>query len=106
MDVFLLTVGIGQYAGGNMKLCPEAVLDDGLFDINIIQKVSKKDLILNLYRLRDGSYLKYIDCLSQKAKKIEIMSSNTLTAEADGEFYGTGIASFEIVERKINVYAV
>lgn len=103
-NIFLISIGLGKYAGGNMKLCPEAILDDGLFDINIIEKISLWKLITNLHTLTDGSYLQRIKSSSQKAAKIEIIDNKYLTAEADGEYLGKGISSFEMMEKAVQFY--
>jgi diacylglycerol kinase (ATP) len=103
-DVFLVSLGIGKYAGGNMKLCPEAILDDGLFDINIIEKISLWKLITNLHTLTSGTYLKRVKSTSQTSSKIEIIENKFLTAEADGEYLGTGISSFEIMKKACIFY--
>jgi diacylglycerol kinase (ATP) len=103
-EVFLVSLGIGKYAGGNMKLCPNAILDDGLFDINIIEKISLWKLITNLHTLTDGTYLQRVKSISQKASKLEIIENKYLRAEADGEYIGNGISSFEIKEKFVRFY--
>lgn len=99
LDAFMVSIGLGKYAGGNMKLCPEALLDDGLFDINIIYKVNLWTLLTNLSSLSDGSYLQKIHCRSLRAKSIEIIENNLLDLEGDGEFLGRNIAKIEIWEK-------
>jgi len=36
-----LCVGIGKYNGGGMMQLPNAIPDDGLFDITVIKKIGK-----------------------------------------------------------------
>lgn len=103
-NVFLISIGLGKYAGGNMKLCPNAILDDGLFDINIIEKISLWELIMNLHTLTDGTYLQRVKSSSHKLAKLEIIENKYLTAEADGEYMGQGILSFEILEKWVQFY--
>jgi diacylglycerol kinase family enzyme len=58
-DIFTISVGIGRYSGGGMLQTPFAIPDDGLFDITIIKKIGKGDIILSLKKLYDGSILKH-----------------------------------------------
>ena len=104
MKTFIASFGIGKYAGNNMKLCPEAKLDDGFFDVNIIRPITKLELITNLPKLRSGTYLKSLDCKTIKAKKIEIIRNAYLNAEADGEQYGREISSFEIIHKGLTIF--
>lgn len=82
---FQLSIGIGKYAGHNMKLCPNAVINDGLLDVNIIEKVSLWELIRYLHTLKDGSYLQHIPSRSFQAKEVKLLNVSYLNCEADGE---------------------
>lgn len=103
-STFLLTVGIGQYAGGGMKLCPSAILDDSYFEIHLIRAVKKLDLILKLHTLSDGRYLNHLDCISRMGQHIEVNMPCSLEAEADGEYLGEGIQSFRILPKSLRIY--
>lgn len=39
--LLLLSIGNGKYYGGGFRSNPKALLDDGLFDVNIVEKVSR-----------------------------------------------------------------
>jgi YegS/Rv2252/BmrU family lipid kinase len=104
MKTFIASFGIGKYAGNNMKLCPEATLDDGFFDVNIVRPITKLELITNLHKLRSGDYLKSLDCKTIKATKIEIVRNTYLDAEADGELYGREISSIEIIHKGLTIF--
>ncbi|MBL7789146.1 MAG: YegS/Rv2252/BmrU family lipid kinase [Chitinophagales bacterium] len=84
-DCFQLSVGNGKYAGNGMKLCPEAITDDGFFEVNIIRKISLWKLLRYMHTLKDGSYLNYISSLTLRAQTITILDSSSLHCEADGE---------------------
>jgi YegS/Rv2252/BmrU family lipid kinase len=101
---FMISIGICKYAGGNMKLCPEAISDDGLFEVNVIENVSFWDLIKNILFLKDGSYIQKMNIKTQRCTSIYIHSPEILYLEADGESYGSGIFSFESISDTINFY--
>jgi YegS/Rv2252/BmrU family lipid kinase len=99
-DCFQLSVGLGKFAGSNMKLCPSAIVDDGLLDINIIEKVSFWKLIRYIHTLKDGSYLKHIPSKSFQTKSIKLKDSKGIKCEADGEEISVPTA-INIIEKAI-----
>ncbi|MGI6752639.1 MAG: diacylglycerol/lipid kinase family protein [Anaerovoracaceae bacterium] len=58
-DYTLIAIGNGRYCGGGFKGVPGAYIDDGLLDIMLIKKVSRKTLLAFLGRYRKGTHL---DC--------------------------------------------
>lgn len=104
-NTFILTIGNGKYAGGDMLLCPSAILDDGYLDVHLIQSISKLKLIQNIFRLKNGTYLKHLDCIILRAKYIQIIENESLYSEADGEYLGRDVKSFEILAKHIYVYS-
>ena len=71
-DFFTISVGIGRYSGGGMLQTPNAIPDDGLFDITVIKKIGKGDIILSLKKLYDGSILKHRKIEGYKAREIRL----------------------------------
>jgi len=57
--VFSLTIGICRFNGAGMMQVPFALSDDGLFDVTIIKKISKLNVVANLPRLYNGTILKH-----------------------------------------------
>jgi diacylglycerol kinase family enzyme len=97
-DDFLFsgTIGIGKYNGGGMLPLPQAIPDDGFFDIGIIQKISKLKVIRSLKSLYDGTYIQLKEVSVFKGKKIIISSPNNIM-ECDGEYVGESAAEIEII---------
>ena len=104
-EIFLMIAGIGQYAGGGMKLSPNAQSNDGLFDLNIGKKVSKTDIIMLTPKLFSGTYIEHEKVTSHKAKHIKVTPfSNEVKAEADGELIGTGPFELSLVSNALQFY--
>ena len=40
-EIFTISLGIGKYAGGGMMLTPNAIPDNGSFDLTVIKKMKK-----------------------------------------------------------------
>jgi YegS/Rv2252/BmrU family lipid kinase len=102
-DFFTISVGIGRYSGGGMLQTPQAIPDDGLFDMTVIKKIGKGDIILSLKKLYDGSILKHRKIEGYKAKEIRIESNPLIYVEADGETLGNAPDCFRILPRSVGI---
>ena len=102
-STFTISIGIGRFSGGGMMQTPEALPDDGLFDITVVKKISKGDLIMNLRRLYNGSILNHPKIEGYKGKRIIIDSDPLIHVEADGESLGHSPIEFNIIPQAIFV---
>jgi YegS/Rv2252/BmrU family lipid kinase len=102
-NVFNISIGICKYNGGGMMQLPDAVADDGLFDVTVINKISKFDVILNLKRLYNGTITQHPLVETYKGKSIMIDSEPVIHLETDGETLGHSPFTFEIIPRSIRV---
>lgn len=102
-DVFTISIGIGKYSGGGMMQTPNAIPDDGLFDITIIKKISKGDVVKSLKMLYNGTLLNHPRIVGFRGKDIIIDSDPLIHLEADGESLGHSPIEFSILPQSINV---
>jgi YegS/Rv2252/BmrU family lipid kinase len=102
-NVFNISIGICKFNGGGMMQLPDAVADDGLFDVTVINKIRKFDVILNLQRLYNGTITKHRLVETYKGKSIMIDSDPVIHLETDGETLGHSPFTFEIIPRSIRV---
>jgi YegS/Rv2252/BmrU family lipid kinase len=102
-DIFSMSVGIGQYNGGGMKQAPEALTDDGLFDMTLIKPIGKFKIIRNIIKLFDGSFTRMPEVSTFKSSKIVIHSEPPMFMEADGESLGHTPFVFNILPQSLNV---
>jgi YegS/Rv2252/BmrU family lipid kinase len=102
-DTFSISLGIGRYSGGGMMQTPNAITDDGLFDITIIKKMRKGEMIRSLKMLYDGSILTHRKTEGYTGKNIKIDSDPLIHVEADGESLGHSPIEFDIIPDSINV---
>ncbi len=101
--IFSMCVGLCKYNGGGMMQLPNAIPDNGLFDITLIKKASKFKVITNIKNLYDGSFVSLKEVETYTGKKVEIYASNSkpLLLEADGESLGESPFSFEMIPKSI-----
>ncbi|MBV2247211.1 MAG: diacylglycerol kinase family lipid kinase [Lentimicrobium sp.] len=102
-DVFTMSVAICRFNGGGMMQAPNAIADDGLFDITVITRLSRLLVIRNVKKLYDGSFVKMPQVKTFLSKKVEIESDPPMYLETDGESLGHTPVSFEIIPLAIQV---
>lgn len=95
-EAMLVAVGNGKSYGGGMNICPQAQLNDGLFDLIILEPVSKVEFLKVFPRVYSGSHISHPKVRSMRAKKITI--SAKAVAYADGERIGPAPISAECVK--------
>ena len=102
-EVFSMNVGIAKYNGGGMKQLPDAVVDDGIFDITIIGKISRLKVARHVKDLYDGSYINLPEVTTYAGADIRIDSEPKVWLEGDGESLGHTPFRFEILPQAIRV---
>jgi YegS/Rv2252/BmrU family lipid kinase len=102
-DVFTISIGIGRYSGGGMRQTPQARPDDGLFDITIVKKIRKGEIILSLKKLYDGTILEHPKIEGYTGKVVLIDSDPLIHLEADGESLGHSPIRFDIIPKSIRI---
>ncbi|MBQ5679528.1 MAG: diacylglycerol kinase family lipid kinase [Rikenellaceae bacterium] len=103
-DLVLSTsVGIGKYSGGGMMQTPEAVADDGLFDLTVISKIKWWQVPKALKCLFNGGIYSLPQVHLYRGAKIRIESSPEVPIEIDGEQLGTTPVEYKIIHRAVRV---
>lgn len=94
-----------RFFGGGMKIAPDAVINDGFFDVVNIGDIKTVKILLNAYKLYGGSHLNLKEVKSTLARKIEVspMNSEEIHIEVDGELPGKLPATFEILPKALKV---
>ena len=90
-NIFSMAIGIGRYNGNGMCQCPEAISNDGLLDVVIIEKISIFKVLLHIKNLFDGSHVKKLKEVSvQRTNNLEINTIPHILGEVEGEMLSTG----------------
>ncbi len=96
-------VANGQWHGGAMWLAPEAVPDDGLFDVVLIGDVNKLDFVTTAPKLYKGTHLAHPKVDLVRSARVRVDAAEHLPIELDGEQVGTTPAIFEVVPGALRV---
>ncbi|NIR51708.1 diacylglycerol kinase family lipid kinase [candidate division KSB1 bacterium] len=101
--VFSVVAANGQFFGGGMWIAPEARVDDGLFEVVIVEETSKFEVLANISKIYKGTLQQNPKVRFVQAKKIQVETSSEALVETDGEQAGRLPACFEILPGVINV---
>lgn len=105
--LLLLAVGNGCYCGGGVKGVPYAEVDDGLMDVSIIKRCSRRQFLTLFPRYVKGTHLetrlgkKYIKYIKTKKMSI-VVNGDTMYYSTDGEITNTNRLDLEIVPKAVS----
>ncbi|WP_158883835.1 diacylglycerol/lipid kinase family protein [Amycolatopsis anabasis] len=88
LEATLVAVGNTPFYGGGIPVCPAARPDDGLFDVTVVGKATRRELVRMLPSLRGGNHLEHPKVRTLRAREISL-AGNDWPAYADGEPLGT-----------------
>jgi diacylglycerol kinase (ATP) len=86
-----------------MMQTPNAIADDGLFDITVVKRMRKAEIIRSLKMLYDGSILDHPKIEGYTGKVVLIDSDPPIQLETDGESLGHSPIEFQIIPKSINI---
>jgi diacylglycerol kinase (ATP) len=92
----LITIGNGISLGGGFKLTPNAILDDGLFDLTIIQNLKKLEVYQNLLGVFSGKHIYLEQVTTGRTNKLSLHSDAGFAAHVDGELLSLSLNSLEV----------
>jgi diacylglycerol kinase (ATP) len=96
-------VANGQYFGSGMKIAPNAIPDDGLFDVVMIGEMSKIEMVAKMQKLRDGTHIFEKNITVHRAKHVSIRSDSKALLDCDGEMPGEAPVDFTILPAALKV---
>jgi YegS/Rv2252/BmrU family lipid kinase len=75
--------------GGGMQIAPDALLDDGLLDIVLIERVGRLRFLRNLPKVFKGTHVQLPQVRVLRAAEVAISAERPFTLYADGDPIGT-----------------
>jgi lipid kinase YegS len=107
-NLYALCVGNGRQAGGGFNVCPNALLDDGLFDVTIAPEVPLTELATlagEMRRLdREGDSSPLEKLVIARLPRLEVEASDGLQVNLDGEPVLSQHFVFEIEPQSLPFY--
>ena len=100
-----VTISNTIHAGNNMKIAPNAKINDGLLDIiTINQTVSKLKLLILLPKVYSGNHIKHKEINYYQGEKIVLETKQNDSLNIDGEKIGKTPIVASVLSNKIKVF--
>ena len=99
-----VAIGNGQYHGGGMWVCPGAMIDDGLLDVTLIQRLTPFELLKSLPDLYNGGILSRDNVQAHRVKYLRAESMEPVFVEIDGEPAGRLPLEISVLPQTIRVW--
>jgi diacylglycerol kinase (ATP) len=87
VEAMLVAVGNGQSYGGGMKVCPGAVVDDGLLQVTVLGRISKPEFLRVFPKVYKGTHVEHPAVTVFEARAVRLAAPGVV-AYADGERVG------------------
>lgn len=81
----LVAVGIGCAYGGGMKIVPDAIQDDGLFDICIFDRMSNLALAYHFPKVFSGRHVELKEASLHRSREVTLRLSEPRPLHMEGE---------------------
>lgn len=96
LELLMLVVANGRYAGGRIPLAPGAEPDDGWIDVVAIRAVSPLGLAALVPAVLAGRHLASRHVVHRRARRVAIEAGAGFWINVDGETWREGTAAFEV----------
>ncbi|MBN2807365.1 MAG: diacylglycerol kinase family lipid kinase [Prolixibacteraceae bacterium] len=101
--IYNLTIGVCQYKGGGFKLLPNAIPDDGMLDVTLACKISKRKLLVSLPKIFGGKVdkIKYFNFYQVQNLRLDMV--DPICTEADGEYLGSFPLQVSVIPNQLRL---
>jgi YegS/Rv2252/BmrU family lipid kinase len=99
--IILCVVGNGKFYGGGILPVPDALIDDGIFDICLVKSVNIFKILMLFSKYKKGMHGNIKEVSFYKGKEIKITCKNDLPVNIDGEIEYCSELKFEIIPKAI-----
>jgi YegS/Rv2252/BmrU family lipid kinase len=101
--LLLALVANGRYCGNRMDVAPNARLDDGMFDVVLVDDVSLAKVLVKIAKLYRGTILGDPVVRHLRTASVRIDAEPRVAVEADGQVIGETPAEFSVRPHAIEV---
>jgi diacylglycerol kinase (ATP) len=101
-DAMLVAVANGPSYGGGMQICPDARLDDGLFDVLVLHRIPVPELVRVFHTVFRGGHTSHPAVQVLRGRRVRLEAPG-VTTYADGERYQGLPLTCEVVPGALRV---
>ena len=103
-EAMLVAVGNAKSYGAGMKVTPDAEVDDGVVDVQVLGPLSKPEFLKTFPKVFKGTHVDHPAVTMRRAKVVSL-SSPGVTAYADGEYVADLPITCETVPGAVRILA-
>jgi YegS/Rv2252/BmrU family lipid kinase len=92
----LISIGNGKSSGGGFYLTPQALLDDGWFDVCMAKNLSTPEILRIFPFVLIGKHARFQKINMKRTKKLVVKSRTNLPVHVDGEVIGLDIREISV----------
>jgi diacylglycerol kinase (ATP) len=101
--MLLMAVGIARYYGGGMNILPDAVIDDGLFDIAWGHHLSRSELVGLVGKIYKGGHVGHPKVSFTRGRRLTATAPTPVAFHLDGDVAGKLPVTFELLPGALDV---
>jgi diacylglycerol kinase (ATP) len=102
-DATFLEISNSRYTA-DFLMAPEALIDDGLLDVTLLGKISRRRLLRLFPTVFRGEHVQYPEVETFTARSIKIASDQPKILAPDGELIGTTPAEVTCLHQALDVF--
>lgn len=103
-SVFLISIANGRYIGGGLPISPESIVDDGLFNVVIVNEIKRSKILPTLIKFLRGKILGE-PCTEQiRCREITIELLDNGKTQVDGEVYENQRLHCKLIHDTLKTY--
>lgn len=99
-NVFIIVCN-SRYAGGNMKIAPGALLDDGLMEVIVLNKVNRRTVIRAFPSVFSGNHVNHPNIEFFSGKTLRLESEPLQILAPDGEVVGQTPVTLTVLPQRL-----
>jgi YegS/Rv2252/BmrU family lipid kinase len=104
MDSMFLEISNSRYTGASFLIAPDAVFDDGLFDVTLVKKLSRMRLLRLFPTIYQGHHIRFEEIETFKAKQVRITAPSDMALAPDGEIRGCTPVTVTCLQRDQQIF--
>jgi YegS/Rv2252/BmrU family lipid kinase len=102
-EIYNVAVGNGRFHGGGMRACPTAVLNDGIFEVTVIEYLKRWEAMRDLRVLYSENVYQHPKAKHLRASRLVAESDEAVWIEVDGEPLGRLPLEITLLPRRLRV---
>ena len=104
-DNIFIAISNSRYTGTHFLIAPEAKIDDGQFDVTILENLPRSRLLKLFPTIYTGRHIEYKEVSTCKTAHIKIHSPQGMLLGPDGEFCGSSPAEITCLHRDLTIFS-